>query len=220
MNFALKNVGVEIANNVSVTVSSEDMYVNMTDGAAVFGSIEADQIVEQHNAFAFHIANNVPDQHKVRFNYTIGDDAGNEWTGYFNITVNAPILECVSMEAEEWIGNDNGNIDPGEQAKLIFTIQNHGHAASVQGQASVSSSSDFIHFLMPEQPFGGLAPQESAILDISAEIDAYTQIGTSIPVNMSTVCGEYTSSDDFSVVAGLVIEDWETGHWEAVPIGL
>ncbi len=210
LNFALKNVGVETANNVSISISSEDMYVNMIDSTAVFGSINADEIVTKNKAFACHIANNVPDQHNILFNYTISDDADNEWTGHFSITANAPVLKCVSMEAEELAGNGNGTIDPGEHTKLIFTIQNFGHAATVQGLASATSTSNLISFPNSGQPLGVLAAQESTTLEMIAEIDSYVQIGTSIPINLSTACGKYTSSNDFSVVVGLVIEDWET----------
>src|SRR5262249_10877475 len=65
LNVTRQNVGTVTAGNVNATFSTADPNVTITDAANGFGNITASSSSAVNNAFAYTVANNVPDQHIV-----------------------------------------------------------------------------------------------------------------------------------------------------------
>ena len=52
-------------------------------------------------------------------------------------------LDFVSVDDSE-TGNNNGTLDPGETVKLVVEVNNAGHAASVAGLVTISTSNGYV----------------------------------------------------------------------------
>lgn len=210
LHFSVKNVGSQIADNVTINISSDDEYITIVDGTEDYGSIAPDEIAEKQDAFALEIANNVPNQYLIPLSYHISDGT-EDWQGEFVIKAYAPQLSCTAMQVEEIEGNGNGFVDPGETIKLIFTIENKGQSASVAGLAQLSSVSDDISFENDEFELEALTPNATTTIEAMASVDIATQLGISVPLTLTSTAGEYIVIEEFSFVSGFVMEDWETG---------
>jgi hypothetical protein len=133
INVTLKNVGADNASGVTATIVNADDYFNViTTGAVSFGTIptgETGNTTTLNNAFSFSLANNVPDQHQASFDIEITDGTGN-WVANIKITAHAPLLSIGDMQIDDsQAGNNDGFLDPGETADIIYTVSNIGSAS-------------------------------------------------------------------------------------------
>ncbi|PLX15647.1 MAG: hypothetical protein C0599_16440 [Salinivirgaceae bacterium] len=132
LDVTLENVAEEgsgfDASGVEMTISTSDEYVTITDDTETFGAVAAGTTVEIPDAFAFDVAEMIPDQHVVVFDVVItGADKTYTWNSAITVTLNAPELEMMSMEVMNDT-DDNGRLDPGETADIKCVIGNVGHA--------------------------------------------------------------------------------------------
>ena len=96
------------------------------------------------DAFAFDVANNVPDQTLLTFTFTATVPEREAFVSTFTDIANAPSLEIAFMSIDDSEGNDNGRLDAGETVNLIYYAKNIGHAESSDAVMNLSSSSEYI----------------------------------------------------------------------------
>ncbi|MCK9205039.1 MAG: C25 family cysteine peptidase, partial [Bacteroidales bacterium] len=142
LTIALKNVGVEAANNVNATISSADTYVTIVDPEENYGLIPAGETVALPDGFSFIVADNVPDGHSVVFDLVITDGT-HTWNSNFPIVMNAPEFSIGTMTISDPTGNGNGRLDPGETADIIVTSANDGSSTSPNALATLGTSSSY-----------------------------------------------------------------------------
>ncbi len=128
----MKNVAAEgsgyDAANVEVTISTDDPYITITDDTESYGTIAAGDSTTIESGFALSISDTIPDQYVATINFNMtGDDAKYSWDATYSLVVNAPVIkiESVTLSNDD---DENGRLDPGEMADLIFTVKNNGHA--------------------------------------------------------------------------------------------
>jgi len=215
MSVELENIGVEPAEDATLTLTSDDEYVTINNGTEDAGTIPEGEIITVEDAFSISIANDVPDQHVIAF--TLETAAGEDvWENEFNITANAPALTSGNMiidDSEE--GNDNGRLDPGETVDVIIPSHNEGHALAETTIASLSTSSVVISIMNSVHNLEDMEAGESkdAVFTISCEES--TPIGTVINLEFGLESGEYSHENTFTTVAGLIVEDWESGDFSS-----
>lgn len=155
IDLTLQNLGVDPAKEVSATLMGEDDYVNVLDGekAVAFERMEAGENGNSSTvkeAFHFEVSVDVPDQHQATFKLVVTD--GDEtWISSLRITANAPVLTIdpdyvVDVSGH---GNNDRQLDPGEEALLIFRLSNHGHATAREPMAFLEGDSPY--FNIPQQ---------------------------------------------------------------------
>ncbi|MBD3331723.1 hypothetical protein GF356_02640, partial [candidate division GN15 bacterium] len=129
MGLQVKNVGPDDAFNVEGFLSTTDTFVTVTDDYEAFGTVTGnDGISYVADAYGYKVAATAPDQHKIKFDLSVTGTARDTWEGSFNVTVHAPVLDFVSVEVQDYSGNNNGILDPGETADLVVTLENTGSA--------------------------------------------------------------------------------------------
>jgi hypothetical protein len=143
LHMTLKNVGVEQANNVSTTISSESEYVTILDDNAYFGNIAPDGTVTVNDAFSIEASANIPDNHDVSFTLT-STDGTDSWISYISIKGHAPHIKYSSYIIDDAQGNNNGLLDPGETAPMIVTVENTGSAAAYNVAGLLTSSDPYV----------------------------------------------------------------------------
>lgn len=210
-NITLENVGSENAENVTAVLSTNDAYVTIINNTANFGLIEGESTANVDDAFAIEIQNGIPDQHEITFLITA--TAGESWTSDFDIIVNAPELAIGDILIDDSEGNNNGVLDPGEEATLTINNLNNGHNAIADLEALLSSASDDITINTSYQTIANLAAQgsETTSFDISVSADAET--GTVAAFSYSLSNANYSIDSPFSLSIGIIFDGFETGDY-------
>jgi len=218
LDITLENVGASTASGVSAKLRSNDPYVTITDSTQSWGSITIGGSSTQSNAFAFTVADYVPDQHLAQFSLVI-TDGSNNWTGTFNVDLNSPKLSIGNISINDAMGNGNGILDPGETADLIISASNLGHSDATNtnsfltlnaGTALINTGTSNLGLL------NALTGTANATFNITVSPSAI--IGSTVSFTDSLSSGLYSALKQFILMIGLVDEDWETGtftkfHW-------
>ena len=216
LSIDVENIGTVNAENVVVTLSTEDEYITLIDEIENYGTVNAGAIISVNNGFEIDVDEYVPDQHNViiELNATDGTDT---WTSYFSLNLNAPVLEIGEMQIDDSSGNDNGVLDPGENATIIIPVINNGHAVSADAIASLTCSAAGITIETETVDLGLIEVElsEDAIYNITA--DESVPFGTPIILSFSVVAGEYEVLEDFPTQVGIHREDFESGGFLQYP---
>jgi len=209
-SLTVKNVGVQTANNVMVTIATQDEFVTVTDNTESYGSVLAGATVVVPDGFGWIIADNIPDMHEVIFEMTATDGTGT-WTSYFSLTGHAPSIEFGDMIIYDPQGNDNGRLDPGETVSLIFPTFNNGSYQAAGATGTLTCLSGYITVNNSTWDFNTIeaGTMEEGIFSITASANA--PIGTSVSFLYSVTSGGYLVQENYSTTIGLIVEDWETG---------
>jgi len=207
----LENVGTSNANNINVTLTTTDSYITITDADETISIIVADEIVTLTDAFAFDVANNIPDQHTATFNLEMAGDE-DTWTSQLNITINAPMFEAGFMIISDSGGD--GVLDPGETATLSIPILNTGNATSENILAELSSSSpDLITVTSGTYNSVGLDAAEQTIATFNIEVESDATLGMIATLGLMITSGGYTNAFPYYPSIGLIMENFETGDF-------
>jgi len=207
----LENVGSDDANNIDITLSTENSYITITDSDETVAFIDDGEIVSLTDAFAFDVANNIPDQHSATFILEmVGDE--DTWTSQFNIIFNAPSFEAGFMAIVDSGGD--GVLDPGETATLSIPILNSGNATSEDIVAELTSSSpDLITVTNGIYNSTGLDAAEQTIATFDIEVEDDATLGMIATLGLMINSGGYTNAFPYYPSIGLIMENFETGDF-------
>ena len=207
----LTNVGVEVAENVVLTTSTESPLVTVTDDTQTMGDITVSETITEGWAFTAVFADGIADQTLIPFALTMADANQNTWNASYNLRVNAPSLNIEFIGVNDaGTGNGNGLLDPGETAQLRFRLSNGGHADAIEGSLAYTVAG-------PAQTSGSPTAVDAMIVGANGEytvgvtVDDEVTSGEMVGCNLQYVAGAYTKSLVVSVPVGLQIEDWESG---------
>jgi hypothetical protein len=212
----VENVGVEQGENISVSINTADPYVTITDNSEFYGSVAAGATAFVTDGFAWDVANNIPDMHQVIFemNATDGTDT---WTTYFSVEGHGPNLEIGSITIDDYSGNGNARLDPGETADVKIETSNTGSFEALNTIANLSCSSPYITINTSVFNFNiiGAGLMEEATFNIT--VDAATPVGTIVNFMYDVTSGGYNVQQSYTISVGLIVEDWETGDLSQYP---
>lgn len=209
-SLTVENVGIENAENISVTLSTEDEYVTITDDSEDYGSIATGSLSVVDNGFAWDVASDIPDMHMVSFEVS-ATDGNSTWVTNLALQGHAPVLEIGNMIVNDEAGNGNGRLDPGEEAEIILETFNTGSYHAMNALGTLSIASPFITLNNTTHDFNvlGAGLMEEAVFSVTVSESA--PVGTAAGVTYEVVAGEYNTLQNMALSIGLIVEDWETG---------
>jgi len=209
-SLTIENVGVENANNVTVTLTTDDEYVTLTDDTEVYGTVNAGSTASVADGFAWDVADDIPDMHQVIFdvNATDGTDT---WTTSFAIEGHGPDLEIGDLVIDDSEGNNNGRLDPGETVDLIIETYNYGSYHALYAEGSLSIANSYITINNATYDFNVLPAGQMQEATFSISISDQAPVGTPINISYEVVSGGYSTLESFGATIGLIVEDWESG---------
>jgi len=185
LHMTMKNVGVEQATNVNVTMTENDPYVTITDGYASFGNIAPNGTVTVNNAFALTCAQDIPNNHTVTFLLSATNGTA-VWESYISIQGHAPVLVFDSYSINDPGGNGNGFLDPGETVTMVITAGNDGSAAAYNVTGLLTESDPYITVSTTQaQSYGNLAPSATASANFTVSAAANTPFGYTATLTIS-----------------------------------
>jgi hypothetical protein len=130
LNLQLKNVGIEVSTGITVTITSDDLYIDILEGTRSFPDIPADGFGTCSEPFTAHVSSTVPDGHLVQFDYEAVANEGT-WSGHFELPALAPVLVAGGMTINDTPpqgGNGSGTADAGETFLIDLELGNIGHS--------------------------------------------------------------------------------------------
>ena len=217
LNNTINNVGVETANNVSMSISTTSNDITITDNSESFGNIAANESATKNDAFAMSIRNGVADQTNIEIAYTLTADNCETRTGLFFITANAPAPEISFVGVNDSDGgNGNNLLDSGETARLIFNLANNGHALLEAGTATLTLNDENITLITSEVQTNAINAGESQNIEFEISVAENVALGTTVCYQVQT-SGIYNTSTSSCLAIGLQIEDWESNSFSSYP---
>ena len=213
LSLDLHNVGSNSASNLTVTISSNDTNITIINSNTIVQSINQSQIISTPFVFSFKVDDYIIDQHIVEFGVDISDNLGNSWLSYFNVVLNAPIIESNTLIVNDNIlGNSNGKLDPGEVTDINIDVFNSGHSDLDNITATLNSNSSYVNFNTNINHLT-LLLNSNQTLNFNLEIDANTPPGTFVSFNLEVSDGTYTYYKIYTNLIGDIGEDYESGNF-------
>lgn len=215
IDMSVKNVGLDAATDVTVTIRTTDEYVTLIDSTEFYGNIPAEDTLFVDNGFSFSVANDVPDGHQVSFQ-VVATNGTDIWSSNFSIQAHAPILQFLGFEVNDQTGNNNGKLDPGETATINITLKNKGTSGAMDVSADLGADNNDIVISNSPQAYGEITA------GATVEKAFTVTVGTTIPqghiVNFSldiTAAQDILATGAFYAVVGqfpVLIIDLDENH--------
>jgi len=213
VDVTLKNIGSVDATGITTTISTTNPFVTITDDNEACGNIAGNTSATFNNAYAFHVADSIPDQEQVTFNLEIRDANDSIWNASFPVILQAPKLKVTTITIDDAAGNSNGRLDPGENVNLIFNTSNNGHSLSPNANGTLGSSSGDVTINNSPVTLLPIAVSTPVQASFPVAISAGAQIGSTVDFHYITNANPYIADKWASLPIGLTIEDWETGDF-------
>ncbi len=216
INLNLKNHGTD-ANNITVTLSTTDPLITISDNTENYGSITSTNSKNIDNAFSFVIKDNVPDMHNVKFKVETSPTGGANTVSYFSAILNSPKLVTGDFFIENQSnGLNNMYLDAGESATIRIPVYNAGSvdlpsiiATLNCPNTNVVISNSNINLDIIEK-----GSCKGAEFDISINNTIQANDLTVFTVKVSS--GDYEISSTYNKYIGLIIESFESNtFWNA-----
>ena len=194
LHVELKNWGNGDATNTDASLSTEDIFVSITDDYEDYGTIIAQDSIMQLDAFQFQVADSVPDMHQVSFNLNIQDETRESWGSSFAVTLFAPVMQVGSMSVDDSQGgNGNYRLDPGETVNFIVDCHNSGHCDAFDILTVLQSSSPYITLENTTCTFDTLNWNGMKQAVFTATLAEEIEVGTLIDLTVSLTSDPYAS---------------------------
>jgi len=215
LDVAIENVGSDDAIGVEAVITTSDPYVAIGDNAFTYGDVIAGGIIEGSGAFEITIAENVPDNHNAIFEIELSDDSETLWVSTISITLHAPVLTIQNYYVDDSYGNNNGRLDPGENADIIVPNTNEGSSDALNAIATAITSSGLITFNNSTHNLETIFAGETTEAIFNITVSSSAQVGDVVEVDYNVEATPYIASSVLSLNIGLVIEDFESGDFNS-----
>lgn len=212
LSISVENVGISSAAGVVGTISTTNPNATITDNTFNYGTVNAGITAAGTNGYALTIGNAVPDQEVIGVSM-VNTSGSNTWNSSFSITANAPSLAVGDLSFTETMGNGNGNADPDETLALVIPSLNNGHAAHINTNAVISTTSSYVTIGTNTDNLGTLAASGSSDANFSIDISPTCPMGTSVDITLTLGAGAYQVNRTFYIRVGQADEDFETGDF-------
>jgi len=215
LDLTMENPTEEVVHDLEVQLQHSSPYLELIDSIAHFGSFQPGEIITINSAFSFQVADNIPGKHPIMFTLFSKEDNGEEiWRSGFNEVAYAPNIWIGDMTIDDsQSGNDNGILDPGEQAYLEIEIRNTGQIASEQVDLDLLSLKSYVKVLDPQSTVDPLDPDQVTHVTFLVEAHPSIHPGSYAPYHVIAHSGEYQAEREYLTKLGLIIEDWSSGDF-------
>ncbi len=212
LNITVNNCGVEIATDVTLTISETDDYVTILDNSEYLGDLPADNSATLIDAFQIQALPTLPDGHPVTFTLTAGSPDRETWESTFTVIGHTPDLVVGGVTVND---GDNNRLDPGETADIVVTVDNSGTGLAANVSGILSSGDYYITINSVIDNAGNLPGGDSGTLTYNVTAAPGTPIGRVILFAVDFSADGYSGSDNFNLTVGLILEDFESGGFNS-----
>lgn len=145
LNLTLNNLGDQVAQATSATIQTDDLNVNITDNAEVFGDMAAGALQENTAAFTFSVNDDAPNGQTVLFKLRIEFNGGQVYETNYPVKLQAPELELDGLQISDLAGGDGDTrLESGEQAVITIKNLNVGLSKSPDALGTLTTDSPWL----------------------------------------------------------------------------
>ena len=133
----LKNVGIEATNALTITISTNDPQLTITQNTAQCPGIAPDEVKTAN--FKVTVANDIPNNKIFSVNVTVTDNGKSQtWESKMSLKAFAPVFSLKKVLVD---GVENGSLPKGSLAKITVVVENKGgaDAYSVVGDLEINN---------------------------------------------------------------------------------
>ena len=206
-DMTVENVGIDPADNVIATISTEDDLVTILQNTANFGAIAQGASGTVDNAFEVSLDGSVENGHYIAF--TLESTAGGDtWTSYFSLQVYAPDIKFSSLTVDDAAGNGNGNLDPGETATLEVTLLNDGGCYTTGLEAVLWTTDTYVTVNSSIFNYDNIAAGQEGLgtYEVSVSASCPQEHNVNLNLNFTDALG-YEGDGEFDAVVGDITYD-------------
>lgn len=213
LSLVVLNLGVAMAEDVNVTLLTDDQYVTLIDAEEFYGDIEAGETATVEAGFQLAVSPETPDGHTVLFTLQAAD--GREmWESSFILTVYAPVLAISGIII---IDGNNGVLEPGESVELEIALLNTGSGSAEDINALLSSSDEFTTIDIADCPLPDIDPEMEGSLIFGITMAAETPIGHAAQLLLELSGDYYFEEELFYLGVGHIEDGFESGDFTGAP---
>lgn len=140
VSFYVKNISADVFQNVKMSFTGEsENYLFLKDTASI-GTLEPQQSKTIDSALVLVIFPGFSDQEPINISNIITSDQKN-WNTDIVLKMEAPLFRYSEISIHD---DQNGILDPGEEAELSFSVSNQGHAQIDNFELVLSDTDDVL----------------------------------------------------------------------------
>lgn len=214
----LTNINPFVVTDGQLSLQIEDPYITSVSGSISLPSLEPGATVSFPAAFLFEVGLQVPDQYNFSANLSYVTLDGS-WTRPLLFKAHSPNLLLQNLQVND---GQNGILEPGETASLIFNLRNTG-SASLQGIEFQLLTSDLYTTVVTDSAFAASWPPGASLpVSFVVQLNAQTPLQHTITFTLDLASEQgYTKQFTIPLMTSLVVENFESGGfttfaWEMV----
>ncbi|MEA2104975.1 MAG: choice-of-anchor J domain-containing protein, partial [Candidatus Cloacimonadota bacterium] len=205
------NLGTNPATSVSAIIFTPDEFITINQNESDYGNIGGSSFQTNFTDFNISVSENCPDGYIAEILVNVMSNENN-WELYFNIELNAPIIDLESVLVND---GQNSILDPGETAEIVLLFENSGGASGYEIGTLIFLNDPYItlnssEFFIGDIDAGNIS---SGIFNLSAATNA--PVGHIVNLDW-IISGElnYSNEGDFSLTISqipvLINEDFNS----------
>ncbi len=215
LTLKMKNVGTATADSVKVTLSCDNPYITVLDSIRSYGHFEIGQEKMVTDGYKFKVNDSIANNVLVTFTVKAVDQKDSITWSTFQLLSHAPDLSILSLTVSDPLpgGNNNGRLDPGEQATILIETKNNGIWNAENVISHLSCQNSYVTIGAPTLNIGTLHAGETVMASFPVTVNSGAAIG-SVARFHNVATSKYRTTDKyFNAKIGLIVEDWETGNF-------
>jgi len=205
LNVTYKNSGNGPATNLSAVLSCVTPGITITNSSHQINSLAVNASTSVNHAFSITIADDIVNTTQADFIITMTMSGFGPWSHEFSLNLKAPELEFAQIELLD-SGNNNGNLDPGENATISIVLKNNGSAATLAGLGTLSCSTPGITILNDSTPFQSIGANGQHVLTFNLSADPSIPVTTVVGLAFHAQAGQYIADAAHNLVIGTPVE--------------
>ncbi|HNW67481.1 MAG TPA: C25 family cysteine peptidase [Bacteroidales bacterium] len=216
LDVTLENIG-STATGITLTLSTTTSELTLTDNAETIGNLAGGATQTYTAVFAGDIQYLIEDQMLATLLATVNyDGESNDTT--VELPLNAPRFNRTSYNFSEIVGNQDGDVNPGETINLQIIDRNIGHANIANVTSSLTTDPQYATIVNPSQNFTSMNVQTDVYSNFDVVIDANTPFNTIIPFYHHIYSGSYEYFDTIYIsVVEMVVMNADLVRMELTP---
>lgn len=207
----VRNVGVETATDVWVSVSSTDPNASVSGPSQSLTDIAAGDLAVAEG-FAVFPDLACPDGYELPLDIEISS-VEETWQTQQSIVIHAPVVEITEVDVQD---EGNQRLDIGETAPLALLVSNTG-SGNVGGVTFEMTTDDpYITLESETNLFDTFEPGEGSWAQFMVTASPATPAAHVVTFDWTLAQAfGYTTSGQIDLIVGLTVEDFESGNFEA-----
>ena len=211
-----ENIGQSTATDVSATLRSSDLYVNVVDSIASFSSIPPATQGVAATALRFLADPDVPDGEVIDLEvYLAYSDTA--VTRHAQFTAHAPVLAVEGLLVDDSVvGNVDGCLETGEIAELTLTLANSGSGDAEGATVYLSTSDPYANVIQDESYAAVITSEGQAqfsppfVVQVLVTCPVFHEIELDFDIQLDS--GRQSNATASVATGGLIEDDMESGE--------